>query len=66
MSFDAWLCILVKWNKLNNVNVDADDLFTMPGLTCDHASFNLTSLKEGTLSVKLQHLQLHVQTAHPQ
>ena len=38
----------------------------MPGLTCDHASCTFTSEAEGSLSEKLQHLQLHVQTAHPQ
>ena len=48
------------------MKVYASNQFTMPGLTCDHASCNFTSVEEGSISDKLQHLKLHVQTAHPQ
>ena len=37
----------------------------MPVLTCDHASCDFTSVEEGSLSEKLQHLHLLVQTAYP-
>ena len=40
------------------------NLITMPGLSCDHTDCNFVS-EEGPLSEKLQHLSLHVQTAHP-
>ena len=35
----------------------------MPVLTCNHASCEFTSVEEGSLSEKLQHLHLLVQTA---
>ena len=35
----------------------------MPVLTCDHASCDFISVEEGSLSEKLQHLYLLVQTA---
>ena len=38
----------------------------MPSLICDHTSCDLTTVEEGSLSEKLQHLQLYVQTAHSQ
>ena len=45
--------------------MNTTNLITMTGLPCDHASCTFVS-EEGTLSEKLQHLSLHVQTAHPQ